>query len=147
MHAKSVAAIFALTCCSTLEAIAEESQAVAPDNSSAGMMSGLLSWLVSTVAILALIFILAFLLKRSKFIMRRNGDMSVVGQLSLGPKERLVEVEVHGRKMLLGVTASSISFLTHIPDDQDEKSFARELSTELKKEDLGKELDDKKQSD
>ncbi|MBO6258539.1 MAG: flagellar biosynthetic protein FliO [Succinivibrio sp.] len=146
MYLKTAVSVFAALFCPWLTVDAEEANATL-NSSSVGMLSGLLTWLVSTVAILAFIFLLAYLLKRSKFAMRRNGALSVVAQLPLGPKERVVELEVHGRRMLLGVTANNISFLTHIPDDLNEKDFAKELSVELKKEERDKSLDEKKQSE
>lgn len=42
---------------------------------------------------------------------RRGGTMRLVEHLSLGPRERLVIVEVAGEHLLLGVTAQSVSRL------------------------------------
>jgi flagellar protein FliO/FliZ len=40
---------------------------------------------------------------------RRPGSMRIVESLPLGPRERLVMVDVGGERLLLGVTAQSVS--------------------------------------
>lgn len=72
---------------------------------------GIIQWFLSTIGVLVFIFLIAFFIKRSKFIQRTVGTMHVNGQLVLGPKERLVKVNVDGKSLLLGVTANNISLI------------------------------------
>lgn len=68
------------------------------------------TFILSLLAVLALIFLLAWLF-------RRSGALSLIGQplikplatLSLGPKEKLVLIELADKQYLLGVTAQQIT--------------------------------------
>ncbi len=92
--------------------------------------SCLVTWFLSTAAILLLIVVLGMFLKKSRFVRRSNGTMTLEGQISLGPKERVVILKVGQRRLLLGVTQSNINYLSEI--SQDNESF----QTILKKESL-----------
>ncbi|HVL02078.1 MAG TPA: flagellar biosynthetic protein FliO [Dongiaceae bacterium] len=62
--------------------------------------------------VLAVIFGLAWVAKRFNLNGAGTGaGMRVVGATTLGPKEKLVLVEVDGKRLLLGVTAHQISLL------------------------------------
>jgi flagellar protein FliO/FliZ len=45
----------------------------------------------------------------------RTGLMRVVGQMALGPHERVSIVEIDGQWLILGVTAHQVTILTHMP--------------------------------
>lgn len=75
---------------------------------------GIIKWLFSTIAVLGVIFLLAYMLKRSRFVQRSVGVMQVESQIALGPKERVVQIKVGERHLLLGVTNSSINFLADL---------------------------------
>ena len=63
-------------------------------------------------AVLALIFGLAWLARR--FNLNGAGvtaGMRLLGAMSVGPKEKIVLVEVEGKRLLLGVTAQQIALL------------------------------------
>jgi flagellar protein FliO/FliZ len=78
-----------------------------------GVFGGLLALLL----VLGLIVALAWLLKRlpgSGF--RANAGMKLIASLILGPKERIVVVEVNGEQLLLGVSAGGISMLHHLSE-------------------------------
>ncbi|WP_249344344.1 flagellar biosynthetic protein FliO [Marinomonas sp. CT5] len=69
--------------------------------------------------VVSLIFVIAFipaclwLMKRFQFAQMKLGqsDIKVVNVQSLGAKEKLMLVEVEGERLLIGVTAHSISHL------------------------------------
>lgn len=104
---------------------AEESASRSPGFSAS---TSLVSWILSTLAVLALIFVLAWLLKKTRLVRgMAGGRIQVVSQLGLGPKERVVEIEVEGRNILLGVTPSSINYLCEV---RPEPGFASELKAE-----------------
>lgn len=80
-----------------------------------GSTTTLVSWMVSTLAVVALIFVLAWLLKKTRLVRRiAGGRIQVVSQVGLGPKERVVEIEVDGRSILLGVTPSAVNYLCEL---------------------------------
>lgn len=73
--------------------------------------------------VISLIFVIAFipaclwLMKRFQFAQMKLGqsDIKVVNVQSLGAKEKLMLVEVEGERLLIGVTAHSISHLRSFP--------------------------------
>lgn len=72
---------------------------------------GIIKWLLSTVVVLGLIFAFAYMLKRSRFVQRGGGGIVLENQLAVGPRERVVQLRVGQRQLLLGVTSNNISFL------------------------------------
>ena len=77
--------------------------------------SGIAQWMGTTLFILLLIFLLAYFVRKTP-IMRyaASRDMAVVGQLALGPRERLVHVRVAGHNLLVGVCANHISLICRL---------------------------------
>ena len=77
--------------------------------------------------IIPLIFVCLYVVKR---IMARplgnknNRLMHITHQLSIGAKERLVCVEVDGKRLLLGITPHSISTLHVLSDNTGPKELA-----------------------
>lgn len=70
-----------------------------------GMILGLM-------AVLAIIFVLAWLSKRFNLNMPgANTNMKMLSAMNVGQKEKIILVEVEGRKMLLGVTPHQINLL------------------------------------
>jgi len=71
---------------------------------------------------LALLFVLA-LLGAAVWVLRRTGiaprqgssNLRLVGQLALGPRERVVVVQAGERWLVLGVSAAGISRLANLP--------------------------------
>jgi len=84
---------------------------------SSGLAGGdVLSLVLSLGVVLAVIYVLAALVKRMNFKFQQQGSMKVMGNLSLGPKERLVIVEVGQQQLLLGVTSHSIHLIKELPE-------------------------------
>lgn len=84
--------------------------------------AGLIKWLLSTVAILGIIFVLAYVLKKSRLVQRTTGSsMTLIGQMAVGPKERLVQIKVGERYFLLGVTSQNVNLVADLSSD-----FAKE---------------------
>jgi flagellar protein FliO/FliZ len=68
---------------------------------------------LSLAAIVALILAVSWLLKRLKLgTVRGRGEIAVIDQLSLGPRERIVLVRVGESQVLVGVSASGLVGLT-----------------------------------
>ena len=80
--------------------------------------AGLIKWLLSTIAILGIIFVLAYLLKKSRLVQKGTGnDMSLLSQMAVGPKERLIQVKVGQRYLLIGVTPHSVNLVADLSAD------------------------------
>ncbi len=99
------------------EAFCDQEAVPKYDNHTLVTTSGLLTWFITTIAILLLIVVIGFFLKRSRFVKCQTGKMAVEGQLALGPKERVVIVRAGNRKILLGVTAQNINYIADLGDD------------------------------
>ena len=80
---------------------------------------GIIKWLLSTIAILGVIVLFAFLLKRSRLVQRSVGPMCLEAQMAVGPKERVVQLQVGKRHILLGVTANNVNFLMDLTEPEE----------------------------
>ena len=68
---------------------------------------------LSLAAIIALILAVSWVLKRLKLgTVRGRGEIAVIDQLSLGPRERIVLVRVGDVQVLIGIGAGGIVPLT-----------------------------------
>jgi flagellar protein FliO/FliZ len=68
---------------------------------------------LSLAAIVALIFAVSWIVKRLKLgTPRSRGDIAVIDELALGPRERVVLVRVGDAQVLLGVGAGGVVGLT-----------------------------------
>ncbi|MCI5639329.1 MAG: flagellar biosynthetic protein FliO [Succinivibrio sp.] len=97
---------------------AQENVATRPITS----LKDILLWLISTIVVVACIFVLAFFLKKIKFVKGKNATLAIVDQLYVGPKQRVVMVKSGERKILLGVTPNHINYLTEVKDSHDKFS-------------------------
>ncbi len=87
------------------------------DPSYSGTGSSLASMAGSLVLVLALIFVFAWLMRRMQGLRPARGDtLRIEGGLQLGAKERIVIVQAGDARLLLGVTAGSISLLQRLGD-------------------------------
>ncbi len=91
--------------------------AAAQVGSHAPSTPGLFGAFVALALVVALIFALAWLLRRLPGGGFRPAEgLTLVASLPLGAKERVVVVEVGGRQLLLGVTAGGIRTLHELPE-------------------------------
>lgn len=71
---------------------------------------------ISLVVVIAVILLVGWFYSRMRGGVGRGGDqISVVASRPLGPKERLMVVEVAGKQLLVGMTASQLQTL-HVFD-------------------------------
>ena len=131
-----------------LSALAAEPVAQAVTAPAVGSVGGQLTQLVlGLLLVIGLIFVLAWLMRRVQRIGPGNGQViELVGSRALGPRDRLVLVQVGEEQILLGLTPGRITPLhvlkTPVNVDQTESAtpeFAQRLM-EL----LGKDQKDKK---
>lgn len=88
--------------------------AVAPqpvDQAGLATAGGIARWFGSTFAVLAIIFVCAYVLKKMRWGRVKSAQLQVESMLSLGPKEKVVLLKTHERELLLGVTSQSINLL------------------------------------
>lgn len=95
---------------------------------------------LSLAAIVALILAVSWVLKRMKLgTVRGRGEIAVVDQLSLGPRERIVLVRVGESQVLIGVGAGGLVGLTplaapiEIKSPPDSAAFADRLREFMKR--------------
>ena len=67
--------------------------------------------LMSLIIVLAVIFLLAYIVKKLKITPHSQKHLRTVAQLSVGTKERVVVVEVNGEQFMLGVTSNNVNLL------------------------------------
>jgi flagellar protein FliO/FliZ len=68
---------------------------------------------LSLVAVVGVIFAISWLLKRFKVVMPRGrGDIAIIDQLSLGPRERILLIAVGDAQVLVGVGQTGMVALT-----------------------------------
>lgn len=101
----------------SLAAAAEGTLPVAgPDPLSAGYLVKLT---LSLLGVLALLFGLLMLMRRLGGLPRaaRQQEITVQGSLAVGPRERVVWIEVAGHQLVLGVASGQIEPLLHLPPE------------------------------
>lgn len=91
-------------------------------NTMANMLGGL-------ILVIALIFLLAYVVKRLKLVPTSHGVLKTVAVTPLGQKEKMVLVEVEGQQYLLGVTSHQVSLIDKLetPVTVSQDSFASRL--------------------
>ncbi|MCY1287152.1 flagellar biosynthetic protein FliO [compost metagenome] len=107
-----------------------------------GMAAQLGQLAIGLLLVLGLIFVLAWLLRRVQQLGPRGGQViKLVASQALGPRDRLVLVEVGGEQILLGISAGRIAPLhvlkdpVHLPDAQaTSPEFAQRLMDLLGKD-------------
>lgn len=102
------------SCASLLFSLPAAAQQTETSSPVAGADIG--AMLLALIVVLAVIVGLAALVKKFNLKLQGNADMKVLSAMSLGTKERLMIVEVAGKKLLLGVTSQRIDCLKELPD-------------------------------
>ena len=81
------------------------------------MTASILPSLLAFVAVLAMIPLALWLMKRTQGLRpRASGPLSMVAGLSLGPRERIAVVQAAGRYLVVGITGQSITLLSELPE-------------------------------
>lgn len=126
-------------------AAAPAAQVAAPMSDS-GMGGQLVQLLLGLLLVIGLIFLLAWLMRRVQQIVPRGGQViKVLATQALGPRDRLVLVQVGTEQVLLGLTPGAITPLhvlkepVHLPDAEPASGEFAQRLMEL----LGKDQKDK----
>lgn len=128
-------------------AIAAEPVAPAAEPlASAGMGGQVVQLVLGLLLVIGLIFLLAWVMRRVQQIVPRGGQViKIVATQALGPRDRLVLVQVGGEQVLLGLTPGTITSLhvmkepVHLPDAEPASTEFAQRLMEL----LGKDQKDK----
>lgn len=94
--------------------------------------SQIITWLLSTFFILAIIFVLAYLLKKTRIVKNSVGKLAVENSLYIGPKQKILLVRAGDRRILVGVTPNSINYMCDYSDEKTEFSKILNNSTDIK---------------
>lgn len=76
-----------------------------------GGMSSFISILLSLMLVIAIIFALAYIMRRFNVTQAGNGQMKVVASMMAGAKEKIMVIEVGDEQHLIGITAHNINHL------------------------------------
>ena len=125
---------------------AEPAAQAAMPMAGSGITGQLLQLLLGLLLVVGLIFLLAWLMRRVQQLGPRGGQViKVVASKALGPRDRLVLVQVGGEQLLLGLTPGRIAPLhvlkepVHLPDGEPASTEFAQRLMEL----LGKDQKDK----
>lgn len=78
--------------------------------------SELLGMSISMIIVVAIILLLGWIYSRSRLVGAGNSDaINIVATRALGPKERLLIVEVADQQLLIGITSTAVQTL-HVFD-------------------------------
>ncbi len=108
------------------EAAGAEAAPQAVDKAGLATAGGLARWFISTLAVLCVILLIAYFLKKTRFVRTRNAQLEIASMLSLGPKEKVVLLRTHGRELLLGVTAQQVNLLCDLSAAASSRNVDRE---------------------
>ncbi|WP_158770738.1 flagellar biosynthetic protein FliO [Paraglaciecola sp. L1A13] len=76
--------------------------------------TSIVSIFLSLLLVIAVVFMLAFIMRRFNVTGGSTGQLKVVASLAAGPKERVLVIDVGGEQHLIGVTAQSINHLAKL---------------------------------
>ena len=81
------------------------------------------------IVVLALIFVLAYIVKRLNLVPSNGGVVKTLAVTPIGQREKVVLIEVNGQQYLLGVTAQQINLIDKLDHAVDipTTSFASRL--------------------
>ena len=106
---------------------------------------GLVEMMLSLALVVGLIIALSWVIGRLRNVSRSgSGAISVVAEVVVGPKERIVLVRVGDRQALVGVSAAGLSALSLldenivVPDAGATPNFALKLKEVMSRAGLGK---------
>ena len=98
----------------------------------------MVQWLLSLLVVIAVIVVLAWLARKSRVFGSNHQQLKVIATLPLGPKERIMVVQVGTKQVLVGVTGQQINLLKSLAEPlemsgPDLSPFANKLAQMMKK--------------
>ncbi|MFC4861504.1 flagellar biosynthetic protein FliO [Pseudomonas sp. JS3066] len=112
-------------------AVTTPASATAATQAGSGMAAQLGQLAIGLLLVVGLIFLLAWLLRRVQQLGPRGGQaIKLVASQALGPRDRLVLVQVGGEQILLGISAGRITPL-HVLKEPVQQADAEAASPEF----------------
>ncbi|NMH59619.1 flagellar biosynthetic protein FliO [Alteromonas ponticola] len=93
------------------------SSAFAQSTQSITNPTSVLSIFLSLLLVVAIIFALAYVMRRFNVTHSSNGQLKVVASMMAGAKERIMVIEVGDEQHLVGITSQSISHLSKLENN------------------------------
>ena len=86
---------------------------------------------ISLALVIGLVVLLAFFYKKMQLKMPGSKHFRVVATLNVGPRERLLVIEMQGKQRVIGVTAQNVNFLFELETPLIEEKLASDFHTQL----------------
>ncbi|WP_422419674.1 flagellar biosynthetic protein FliO [Pseudomonas sp. GZD-222] len=113
-------------------AAAQPAAAVAPPGSGGNAAGQLTQLVLGLLLVLGLIFLLAWLLRRVQNAAPGNGQLiEILGSRTLGPRDRLLLIQVGKEQILIGHSPGSIEALHVLAEPVDVPANARQATPEF----------------
>ena len=112
------------------QAAAQSDSAIQPLRQSANL-PGLGQIVISLALVVGAIIVLALLYKKLQLKMPGSRHFKVIATLPVGPKERILVIEIQGKQRAIGVTSQSVNFLFDLENPLPEEKLASDFHTQL----------------
>jgi flagellar protein FliO/FliZ len=96
---------------------------------SAGL--GLGKMALSLAIVVAIVLALGWTFKKLTLRLPGSRHIKIISTMPLGPKERLLVIEIQGKQRVLGVTSQSINLLFELENSLPEEKLASDFHTQL----------------
>ncbi|GAB2925063.1 flagellar biosynthetic protein FliO [Rheinheimera gaetbuli] len=101
----------------------------APERPATGV--GLGKMALSLLIVVAIVIALGWIFKKLTLRLPGSRYIKIISTMPLGPKERLLVIEMQGKQRVLGVTAHSINLLFELENSLPEEKLASDFHTQL----------------
>lgn len=92
---------------------------------------------ISLALVIGLVLMLAAIYRKVQLKLPGSQHFKIVSSVSVGPKERILVIEIQGKQRVIGVTPHSVNFLfdldSPLPTEKLASDFHTQLQTFLKK--------------
>ena len=86
---------------------------------------------LSLSIVVAIVITLGRLFKKLTLRLPGSRHIKIISTMPIGPKEKLLVIEMQGKQRVLGVTAHSINLLFELEDSLPEEKLASDFHTQL----------------
>ncbi|WP_306520427.1 flagellar biosynthetic protein FliO [Rheinheimera sp.] len=86
---------------------------------------------ISLALVIGLVLMLAFAYKKMQFRLPGAKHFRIVSTLSVGPRERILVIEIQGKQRVIGVTPNNVNFLFELENPLPEEKLASDFHTQL----------------
>lgn len=104
-------------------------QTLSRAGSSSGLSLGKI--VISLAFVILMVLMLGWAFKKLTLRIPGSQHMKVISTIPLGPKERLLVIEIQGKQRVLGVTSQQINFLFELNEPLPEEKLASEFHSQL----------------